>query len=388
VDPLSFAIEGRSSRGAARAGRLATAHGPLATPAFFPVGTFGAVRGISVEDLHAVRATGVLANTYHLHLRPGEDVVAALGGLHGFIGWRGPILTDSGGFQVHSLDHLATRSEDGVSFQSPLDGSRHLLTPERCIAIQEALGADLIVILDEFAPVPAGGVSGAEDHARARAALERTLRWADRCLRAHRRGDQLLFGISQGGGDPELRRESAERTVRLGFRAHAIGGLGLGEDAALRSRLLGASLSALPLEQPRYVMGIGRPQDLLDAIGQGVDLFDCVLPTRNGRHGTAFTASGPLHLRGARNRLDAEPIEAGCDCPACRQCSRAYLRHLLKIGEALGSRMVALHNLAFYFRLMREARTAILEDRFDPFAERWRAALDGAGEADAEPGTA
>jgi queuine tRNA-ribosyltransferase len=382
VDPLSFALEGRASGSAARAGRLQTAHGPLETPVFFPVGTFGAVRGISALDLRQIGAQGVLANTYHLHLRPGEDVVAELGGLHGFMSWPGPILTDSGGFQIHSLDHLARCEEDGVRFRSPLDGSIHFLTPESCMAIQEALGADLIVTLDELDPVSAANPLGDEQRARARAVLERTWRWARRGLAAHRRTDQMLFGIVQGGGDPALRRESAERTAELGFRAYAIGGLGLGEAPDLRDQLLEASLSGLPCEVPHYMMGIGRPEDLIRAVARGVDLFDCVLPTRNGRHGTAFTATGSVNLRAARYRRDPDPIEPGCPCPACGHYSRAYLRHLLKIGEALGSRMVALHNLAFYLRLMREARAAILEDHFESWARESLAAL-AAGAADA-----
>jgi queuine tRNA-ribosyltransferase len=276
---------------------------------------------------------------------------------------------------VHSLDHLARCEEDGVRFRSPLDGSEHFLTPESCMGIQEALGADLIVTLDELDPVATANPLGEAERARARAILERTWRWARRGLAVHQRADQLLFGIVQGGGDPALRRESAERTSELGFRAYAIGGLGLGEDPSLREQLLVASLSGIPGGAPHYMMGIGRPEDLIAAIGHGVDLFDCVLPTRNGRHGGAFTASGTVNLRGARYRLDPEPIEPGCPCPACSHYSRAYLRHLLKIGESLGSRMVALHNLAFYLRLMREARAAIVENCFDSWARDALAAL-------------
>jgi queuine tRNA-ribosyltransferase len=387
VDPLSFRVEAQAADARARAGRLETPHGALATPAFFPVGTYGAVRGISVADLRAVGTQGVLANTYHLHLRPGEDVVAELGGLHGFMGWRGPILTDSGGFQVHSLEHLATRLEGGVCFRSPLDGSSHFLTPERAILIQQALGADLIAALDEFEPVPAEGSELApETRERTRSSMERTLRWAERCRAAHTRTDQLLFGIVQGGGEPELRTESAERTVALGFAAYAVGGLGLGENIARRRSLLQASLAPLPPAAPRYLMGIGRPEDLLDAIAEGVDIFDCVLPTRNGRHGTAFTAEGPVSLRAARHRLDAGPIEADCECPACAQYSRGYLRHLLKIGEALGSRMVALHNLAFYARLMHSARSAIVEGCWTQWSSGLRERWAGKEDAPAESG--
>ncbi len=376
MDPLSsegaprFEVLARSSEGSARVGRLHTPHGNLDTPAFFPVGTYAAVRGLTPEELREVGVQGILANTYHLHLRPGEDVIERLGGLHPFMGWSGPILTDSGGFQLYSLDHLCRRSEEGVHFKSPIDGSERFLSPERCIEIQEALGADLIVTLDEFEPVPAD--PGAADASRVRALLERTLRWAQRGQAAQRRSDQLLFGIVQGGGMEALRAESAERTRALGFRAFAIGGLGLGEAAAQRAALLEAALAPLPRREPRYLMGLGAPHDLIEAVARGVDLFDCVLPTRHGRHGSVFTHTGSLNLRNARFREDSEPLDLECSCSVCARYSRAYLRHLIVSGEMLGPRLLTLHNLAFYMRLLERAREAIAEDRFEGWCAEWR----------------
>jgi queuine tRNA-ribosyltransferase len=368
--PPRFEITARDPSGAARTGELRTPHGTIETPAFFPVGTYGAVRGILPEQLREVGAQGLLTNTYHLHLRPGEALVASLGGLHGFMGWDGPILTDSGGFQIHSLDEYCTRSEEGVEFRSPVDGSRHFLSPESCIEVQEALGADLIVVLDEFEPVSPR--ADGTDRTRARAAMERTLRWAERGRKAHARADQLLFGIVQGGGFPEMRAESARRTAELGFRAHAIGGLGLGESPRHREELVQAAIEPLPEEAPRYLMGIGLPEDLLAAISRGVDLFDCVIPTRHGRHGSVFTRDGTLHLRNARFRDDPDPIEPDCACPACRRFSRAYLRHLIKSGEMLGQILPSLHNIAFYMRLLAEARVSISNRSLKVFLEEWR----------------
>jgi queuine tRNA-ribosyltransferase len=368
VGALSFEVLRTAARSPARAGRLVTAHGDLETPAFFPVGTYASIRGISPSELRSVGVQGVLCNTYHLYLRPGEQVVANMGGLHSFMAWTGPILTDSGGFQIHSLDRLAQCTDAGVRFKSPIDGSTHYLSPERCIDIQEVLGADLIVALDHFEPV---GKGDASEHARSRELLERTLRWAERCLRARTRGDRWLFGIVQGGGFAELRSESAERTRALGFDAYAIGGLGLGESAERRYALLEASLGPLPAERPRYMMGIGRPEDLVGAVLRGVDLFDCVLPTRNGRHGAAFTSRGPLNVRNARYREDPSPIDPACACPCCATHSRGYLHHLFKIGEVLGARMLALHNIAHYMKLMRELREALLRGDVESWAAAW-----------------
>jgi queuine tRNA-ribosyltransferase len=322
-----------------------------------PVATYGAVRGVAPDELAAIGAGMLLANTYHLHERPGEAVVAACGGLHGFTGWRGPWLTDSGGYQVTSLSHAARVDESGVSFASPVDGARRHLSPEGAVAIQEALGSDVAMVLDEC--VPAAGGS-----ARLRAAMERTLRWAERSRAARRRADQWLFGIVQGGDDTELRRASARLTRDIGFDGYAHGGLGLGEAGARRDELVAAANEELPAGAPRYLMGLGRPRDLVAGIAQGIDLFDCVLPTRHARHGVLFTRAGLLRLRNARFRDDRLPPDPECDCPTCARFSRAYLRHLLRAGESLGARLASLHNLRFYLRLVQEARAAIRAGRF------------------------
>jgi queuine tRNA-ribosyltransferase len=354
-----FSFRVTAADGAARAGLLSTPHGAIETPAFMPVATYGAVRGVHPEELRAAGAQILLANTYHLHERPGEAVVAALGGLHGFTGWRGPWLTDSGGYQVASLADRSALDEQGVTFRSPLDGRRRTLTPERAMQVQEALGADVAMALDECPPP---GPQPADDP-RVRAASARTLRWAARCRRAHGRADQALFGIVQGGADEGLRRASARALAELGFDGHAHGGLGLGEPRERRLDLVAAVHEELPPAAPRYLMGLGRPLDLLDGVAAGVDLFDCVLPTRHGRHGVLFTAQGLLRLKNARFRHDPAPPEPGCDCPACAQHSRAYLGHLLRSGEALGARLASLHNLRFYLRLLAEARAALAAGR-------------------------
>lgn len=372
MDPLSGPVrfETLARDGAARRGRIRTPHGDLETPAFLPVATYGAVRGLAPDELRDVGVRGLLTNTYHLHLRPGEQAIAGLGGLHAFMSWTGPLATDSGGFQVYSLAHLSSRGEDGVEFRSPVDGSLRRLTPESCVQIQELLGADLIVVLDEFEPIPRQDADGSPD--RAREMMERTLRWAQRGRAAHSRGDQLLFGIVQGGGDLALRAESAERTVELGFGAFAIGGLGLGEPRSQRNALVERVLGCLPQVSPRYVMGIGPPEDLVDGVSRGADLFDCVVPTRDGRHGSVFTRDGRLNLRNARFRDDASPLDPECGCPCCQNHSRAYLRHLLVSGEALAPRLVSLHNLAFYMNLMREMRKAIELQKLKVWREEWR----------------
>ena len=368
-----FGVTSVSSRGtSARRGRIETPHGALDTPAFLPVGTHAAVRGLTPDELREAGVQGVLANTFHLYLRPGAETIERLGGLHRFMSWSGPILTDSGGFQLHSLDHLFERSEEGVRFRAPLDGSIHDMTPESCIRTQEQLGADLIVTLDEFEPIE-GPVERAEV-GRVRALMERTLRWAERGRDALARTDQLLFGILQGGGSKDLRAESASRTAELDFRAFAIGGLGVGESPALRLELLSAALEPLPVSAPRYLMGLGTPHDLVDAVAGGVDLFDCVIPTRHGRHGVAFTRTGPVQLRSARFREQAGPVDPDCACQVCARYSAAYLRHLMVSREMLGPRLVSCHNLAFYTGLMREMREAIERDRFEAWCEGWRAA--------------
>ncbi len=359
-----FAFEILARDGAARTGRLETPHGRIATPAFMPVATYGAVRGIAPGELVEIGAEILLANTYHLHERPGEETVRQLGGLHGFSGWRGPWLTDSGGFQVTSLAGLLEVDEEGVTFRSPVDGRRRSLSPERAVEVQQSLGSDIAMVLDECRPLPESEAAGG---ARARAAADRTLRWAERSLRAHRRPDQALFGIVQGGGSAALRRASARATAGLGFDGYAHGGLGLGEARAQRAELVTAVHAELPPAAPRYLMGLGRPLDLLDAIASGVDLFDCVLPTRNGRHGLLFTRAGLLRIRNARFRSDDAPPDPACDCATCRHHSRGYLRHLHQLDESLGARLASLHNLRFFLRLLEESREAIAAGRFEAF---------------------
>jgi queuine tRNA-ribosyltransferase len=375
VDRLRPRLELLARSGSARRGRLLTPHGVVETPAFFPVGTHGAVRGLTPSDLRALGVQGVLANTYHLHLRPGDELIERLGGLHRFMGWRGPMLSDSGGFQVHSLGAFARRGEEGVEFRDPVDGSRHFLTPEGAIAIQNRLGADLIAALDVFdgigADEPAAGGPGARD------AMERTLRWARRCRDAHRRSDQLLFGIVQGGSSEALRREAARATLDLGFEAFAIGGLGVGEPAERRHGLIECTTGELPAAAPRYLMGLGHPEDLVEAVARGIDLFDCVVPTRHGRHGHAFTSDGVINLRNARFRDDGQPLDAGSDDPVSGGFSRAYLHHLLRAGEALGARLLSQHNIGFYMRLMAQMREAIEADAFDAWRRGWLARYRG-----------
>lgn len=383
MDPLAARPSFEPARGpapGAREGLLRTARGDLATPAFLPVGTHGAVRGLAPWELREVGVRGILANTYHLHLRPGEKLIARLGGVHRFAGWDGPVLTDSGGFQVYSLDQMCQRSEEGVRFKSPIDGTDHFLSPEKAIEIQEALGAELVVTLDEFEPISGEAAPGAE--ARVRELMERTLRWAERCRASHTRADQLLFGIVQGGGFGGLRRESAERTAALGFEAFAVGGLGLGEPPSLRADLLATALEPLPPWAPRYLMGLGNPADLVEAVALGVDLFDCVIPTRHGRHGSAFTSRGRINVRNKRFRDDERPLDPDCACPACARFSRAYLRHLVVSGEMLGARLLSLHNVAYYMRLLAEMRAAISEGRFTAWRGAWRERYRaGAGES-------
>jgi queuine tRNA-ribosyltransferase len=360
-----------ASDGAARCGVLHTPNGDVATPAFMPVATLGAVRGVGPDDLAELGAQIVLANTYHLHERPGEAVVASQGGLHGFTGWRGPWLTDSGGYQVTSLSERNRVSEEGVTFRSPLDGRERLLTPESVIAIQEALGSDIAMVLDECQPPACGdGGSRAAADLRVRAASERTLRWAERCQAARTRRQQAVFGIVQGGASESLRRSSARAIAALGFDGYAHGGLGLGEAAALRGDLIAATHTELPPAAPRYLMGLGRPVDLVAGIAAGVDLFDCVIPTRHARHGVLFTSRGLLRARNARFANDSAAPDPDCDCATCARHSRAYLRHLLRANEILGARLASLHNLRYYLRLLAEAREAIANGRFAALRRR------------------
>ena len=365
AERLCFEILERD--GAARCGRLATAHGVIQTPAFQPVATYGAVRGLGPTDLAEVGAQVLLANTYHLHERPGEEVVERTGGLHGFTGWHGPWATDSGGFQVTSLANRVRIDEEGLTFASPLDGRSRRLTPEGAMEIQQALGADLAMALDECQPP--GPREDLNRGLRAEAAMERTLRWADRCRRHHSRPDQALLGIVQGGDSPELRRRSARATAEIGFDGYAHGGLGLGEEIERRNDLLSETHELLPADRPRYLMGLGRPEDLLLAIERGIDLFDCVIPTRHARHGVLFTHAGQLSLRNSRFRADDAPPDESCDCSTCARHSRAFLAHLFRVNESLGSRLASLHNLRFYLRIMQRARQAIAEGRLATLRE-------------------
>jgi len=358
-----FGIEVLARDGLARRGRLSTLHGVVETPTFMPVATFGAVRGISATELAEAGAQILLSNTYHLHERPGEETVEALGGLHGFTGWSGPWLTDSGGFQVTSLSDRAKIDEDGVTFTSPLDGRRRTLTPESAIQIQEALGSDIAMVLDECIPIAEDG-EGRTDTSAMERAMERTLRWAERSQKARQRASQAVFAIVQGGASERLRRQSADATAQLDFEGYAHGGLGLGETREERRAAVATANQSLPQDRPRYLMGLGRPIDLLDGVAAGIDLFDCVVPTRNGRHGLVFTSEGTLSLRNAGFARDDQPIDSACACPACQHHSRGYLRHLIKIGEALGPRLTALHNLTYYLNLLARARAAIEAGRF------------------------
>jgi queuine tRNA-ribosyltransferase len=356
---LEFTLLHTDDRSNARLGRIDTPHGPIHTPAFAPVGTQATVKALDPRDLQEVGAELILANTYHLYLRPGADVVAEMGGLHRFMGWRGPILTDSGGFQVFSLAENRIVSDDGVVFRSHIDGSQHTFTPESVVQIQEQLGADIIMCLDECA----------EPHDRAynEAALARTHAWAARCQAAQRRYDQALFGIVQGGIFADLRRQSAEFLVGLGFPGYAIGGLSVGERKPDMYDMLDVTVPLLPAGKPRYLMGVGAPEDLLEAVARGVDLFDCVLPTRLARNAALFTRQGRLNIRNAQFERDPAPIEAGCGCYTCQHFSRAYLRHLFKAKEILAARLATIHNVHFLLALMGDMRQAIEAGTFDAF---------------------
>ncbi len=344
--------------GAARTGMLATPHGEIPTPAFMPVGTRGTVKTLDADDLERCGADMVLANTYHLMLRPGADTVAKLGELHGFMSWPGPILTDSGGYQVFSLNPKV--DEQGVVFRSIYDGASVELTPERAVAIQEALGSDVAMVLDVLIGLPAGDEE-------TRVAMERTLRWAERSLAAKTRSDRALWGIVQGGSDPKLRARSAAATAALGFTGFGIGGLSVGEAPQARNLAVEAVVAELSEAAPRYVMGLGDTEGILDCVARGVDLFDCVLPTRLARHGKVLSRSGDFSIKRAEWASSTEPIDEDCRCVACRRYSRGYLRHLFATKEFLGPRLLSLHNLTYTLDLMSSIRTAIAEEAFDEF---------------------
>ncbi len=367
---FDFTLDG--TQDTARAGTLVLPHGTVQTPCFMPVGTRGAVRGLHPEEVRRAGAQIILGNTYHLHLRPGEDVVAALGGLHRFTTWDKPMLTDSGGFQVFSLTALRKLDEDGVEFASHIDGSLRRLTPEKAMAIQWDLGADVAMAFDHLPP-------GQSTHDVARDAMDRTLRWLERSRHRHEElaagtpGRQTLWPIVQGGSWPDLRRDSLAGLLASGdWTGVAIGGLSVGESKAVMYGVLEELEPALPRDRPRYLMGVGFPEDIVEGIARGVDLFDCVAATRNGRHGSAWTADGRVNVRGVALRLEDAPLDAGCDCEACARFSRGYIRHLFFAEEHLGPRLVSIHNLRFLIRLADEARKHVLDGTFAAWASEWR----------------
>jgi len=372
-NPFSFRLV--AGDGAARAGEMMTAHGAVHTPTFMPVGTQAAVKGVHHDDVRAAGTEILLANTYHLMLRPSAERIARLGGLHAFMRWPHPILTDSGGFQVMSLAPLREITEEGVTFRSHIDGATVELTPERAIEVQILLGSDIAMQLDECVKLPAER----DDIERA---VKLSLRWAERCKRAFEGAalDRALFGIVQGGDDHKLRAESARAITDLGFDGYAIGGLAVGETQAVMLEVVTETAAALSAEQPRYLMGVGTPADLLEAIARGIDMFDCVLPTRNGRHGLAFTRFGAINIKNARHADDPQPLDADSRCPGARDFSRAYLHHLFRSNEALGGTLLSLINLYYYQDLMAGAREAILAHRFGDYVEQtkeqWTAKRD------------
>jgi len=360
---LQFQISAQSTETPARCGSFETAHGGVKTPVFMPVGTLGTVKALTPEDLLQAGAQIILGNTYHLYLRPGCDVIAPFGGLHRFMHWPGPILTDSGGFQIFSLAKLLKMSEDGATFQSHIDGSRHLLTPEKSIEIQITLDSDIIMCLDQCIAYPAVR----ED---ALAALELTTRWAQRChatWKTKARPEAALFGIIQGGMFPDLRQQSAEALVDMDFPGYALGGLSVGEPTELMLEIADTALPRLPSDRPRYIMGVGTPENLVELVARGADMFDCVLPTRNARNGQFFTSRGTFNISNARFRQDQDPVDPDCACYTCHNYSRAYLRHLYTARELLAYRLNSIHNIHYYTQLMAQMRQAIAEDRFNAF---------------------
>ena len=362
----SFALLARD--GQARRGRLTLAHGSVDTPAFMPVGTYGAVKAMSPAGLGTIGAQIILSNTFHLWLRPGLEVIAAHGGLHRFMAWHGPILTDSGGFQVFSLGALRKITEEGVAFQSPVNGDRCFLSPEESMRIQRVLDSDVAMVFDECTPHPA-------THSEAADSMRLSLRWAERSKRAFATAPSgyMLFGIVQGGDVPALRQQSVQALVEIGFHGYAIGGLAVGEPQAVMLAMIEETAPALPQDSPRYLMGVGTPDDILEAVARGVDMFDCVMPTRNGRHGMAFTRFGQINLRNARHADDPRPLDAESDWPAARDYSRAYLHHLVRSGETLGAMLLSEINVAYYQHLMQGTRDAIAAGTFETFQNETRA---------------
>lgn len=359
--PCDMRFEQRTSDGMARRGRLQFSRGSVETPAFMPVGTYGSVKGMSPRDIRATGAEIILGNTFHLWLRPGTAIIEQHGDLHDFMGWDGPILTDSGGFQVFSLGAMRKISEAGVAFQSPVDGARVFLDPEQSMLVQRSLGSDIVMIFDECTPFPATEIA-------ARQSMELSLRWALRSKLAHGDSRAALFGIVQGGMYPQLRLESLAGLMDIGFDGYAIGGLSVGEPKEEMLGVLNTLGPVMPTDKPRYLMGVGTPADLLEGVRRGIDLFDCVLPTRNARNGHIFTSRGVLKLRNTRHKTSTLPLDEECDCYTCRNFSRAYLHHLDKCNEILGSQLNTIHNLHFYQQHMAAIRGAIEEGRLEPFA--------------------
>jgi len=360
---LEFTITHRSKDCRARTGEIKTAHGDFETPVFMPVGTKGSVKAVSPEDLDEAGARIILANTYHLYLRPGHHTIGRLGGLHRFMNWPRPILTDSGGFQVYSLTPLRTITDKGVIFQSHIDGSKHFIGPEEAIDIQETLGADIIMAFDECAPYPS-------DYEYVQRSVKLTTSWARRSLDRKKRNDQALFGIVQGGMYADLREISARKLVEMGFDGYALGGLSVGEDRSTRQRVIGETINFLPEDKPVYLMGVGTPEDIVDAVNFGIDMFDCVMPTRNARNGTLFTSAGKMTIKNAKYAEDGRPADENCDCYTCSNYSRAYLRHLFMAREILSYRLNTIHNLSYYSRLMADLRTAIREERIAEYSAK------------------
>ncbi len=358
---FDFQLLHLDAHSSARRSVFSTPHGAVQMPAFMPVGTQATVKGLEIDQLRATGAEMILSNTYHLALRPGEETVAALGGLHQFMGWTGPILTDSGGFQVFSLAHLIKITEEEAVFRSHIDGHLVALSPERAVAIQERLGSDVAMALDHVVGLPNTREVVAD-------AMERSVRWARRCRDAARRADQAKFAIVQGGLDTDLRVACARQLREMDFPGYAVGGLSVGEPPAEMYRMLDVTVPELPSDRPRYLMGVGRPEDLLEGIARGIDLFDCVMPTRNGRNAMAFTDRGPIRLRNVKFERDERPLEEGCPCAACRR-SRGYIRHLFMAHEMLGPTLLSIHNLTYYQRLLAGARAAIEADRFEEYRQ-------------------
>jgi queuine tRNA-ribosyltransferase len=379
LDHSRFAFSIFATDGRARTGTVTMQRGEIRTPAFMPVGTAATVKAMKPADVRAAGADIILGNTYHLMLRPGAERVARLGGLHAFMGWERPILTDSGGYQVMSLSDLTKVTEEGVAFASHLDGSRHMLSPERSIEIQRLLGSDIVMQFDQLVPTTVGRDEQA-------GAMERSIRWARRSREAFDAGAEhaaraALFGIQQGALDAGLRQASADALIDIGFDGYAVGGLAVGEGQEAMFACLDFAPAQLPADKPRYLMGVGKPDDIVGAVTRGIDMFDCVLPTRSGRNGQAFTSTGPLNLRNARFAEDREPLDPACACPVCATWTRAYLHHLIRAGEILGAMLMTEHNLYFYQQLMAGLREAIAAGRLTAFAQDFRARYRGAGES-------